>query len=848
MRARPWRTFILVCLVAALSYLVYQRGFGLQLGAPPSAVKTPYHSEDVWIVGEITQDLVRMCVYASHHQAADAMAPTVTVTRASAPAAGSAAEQAPAYDVRVTLARGGTPIVSRLTLPHDVWTPDDYVPFVRRLLIELKLSPAPSPLSDDTARLVALLDLRPSTIERENAGISARLQRDMLDARAHEDAALLLGAFGLREAASKFTDYRETLSRMAAHLAMARARESADRYGVSGRYADVLRLIMTNRAVEALAGLDGLDRPGVSANPVWNRALRMRVTHDWRDSLRVSRECLLERLEFFRARVATIPSMTVINELDDTGRQPLADWGRIVIQTALGPESGHRFARGHLDVEMKEISDVWQATHDGAPLPALGTALNDHASGCLTPQGPRVIGWGTWARFFQRHLGQFIYRIDQYYRWSLGMPDEANAEGLKLNAQLSDFDLFPMASCLRRRGPNNDELDLTRIGDAIRLTIRAPELMTASNWMELERGAKYEAVPLGMPGGPSWFIRPSAEHFPYDAWWRVQIAVPSPTPAQQEAMLAVSPFDFALAYSYGSAQVRLLPKQKQGAQDAKVALMVRLMQPRLDYDVHARVALEGVIPDGDLWRQYRTRTCELATEYCAGLAASLADAGKEREAAALYQRVIDDETVNRVFAANESFWLVRYYHRTGQAAKARRIAKMAASVGSAGGLWTLAWLMEQTGEFEKAEQLYETRADRYDIPQDLIAFYYRMARVRGDKDYESALAAALPRVFPHGLERFDPKSMTAAPKAAVYVMSETELARKADVRPTDLIVGLDGWRTETLRQYETVRAFTEDADLDLTIWRDGLIQRKAHGKNRRLGIELRSYPFKGWSG
>ena len=124
-----------------------------------------------------------------------------------------------------------------------------------------------------------------------------------------------------------------------------------------------------------------------------------------------------------------------------------------------------------------------------------------------------------------------------------------------------------------------------------------------------------------------------------------------------------------------------------------------------------------------------------------------------------------------------------------------------------------------------------------------------MVHVRGVTSYEDQLKTWLPRVFPRGLQRFDPASLTIAPKAAVYVMSQTDASRQADVRPADLIVALDGWRTETLQQYETVRAFQDSGDLDLAIWRDGMITRKAKADPyRRLGIELRTFPFSGWSG
>src|ERR1019366_7956307 len=62
----------------------------------------------------------------------------------------------------------------------------------------------------------------------------------------HEQAALLLGAFLLREHSGKIFEIRSPLSRIAAHLTMARFLSGANSYGVNGRLAEATLLTLVN--------------------------------------------------------------------------------------------------------------------------------------------------------------------------------------------------------------------------------------------------------------------------------------------------------------------------------------------------------------------------------------------------------------------------------------------------------------------------------------------------------------------------------------------------------------------------------------------------------------------------
>ncbi len=102
--------------------------------------------------------------------------------------------------------------------------------------------------------------MTPARIVRAGQSVSETLSKDMRDARAHEGAALVLGAFALRESAGFFSDVRWTLNRMTAHLAMAAALRGADEpASIDGALAEV-----TLRRPDAAS-----DARARSARPSW---------------------------------------------------------------------------------------------------------------------------------------------------------------------------------------------------------------------------------------------------------------------------------------------------------------------------------------------------------------------------------------------------------------------------------------------------------------------------------------------------------------------------------------------------------------------------------------------------
>jgi len=111
----------------------------------------------------------------------------------------AAAASGDAPVLRFALAFGDLRVERSFTPRRFIWSPDDYAPVAVALLAGAQLTPA-APSRDD-GLLARLLDLRAETLADVDASVSARLQASLLDAGAHEDAALLLSAFAWREAA-----------------------------------------------------------------------------------------------------------------------------------------------------------------------------------------------------------------------------------------------------------------------------------------------------------------------------------------------------------------------------------------------------------------------------------------------------------------------------------------------------------------------------------------------------------------------------------------------------------------------------------------------------------------------
>ena len=784
---KVWRLVVLLVLLGVSAWMLYSRGVIGRFGGAPAALATDYKTEHEWAIQQIALDIEEMAAFAARRQ----------------------------------------PGTLPQALPQVPWEPDAFVPMTTSLFGDVTTASIDNDIVEVYPALTAI-DV--ATLIESSKIVSEQLAANMRNAHAHESAALVLGAFALREAADWFTDIRWSLNRMTAHLAVAKALRGGDQRSPDGELANVLLLILANHQARALTELGRL---GTGAPPealnAWMRALHMRIKQDWRALPEPATASRLEKLEFFRARRAAVQRQRGWPALERLAEPVAADFARIAQDSHLGVQDGNRFIMPALDLELEEAASAYQRAN-GRPMPAsLPEALNHRASR-LIGDGAQVLPWGAWAEFYQRHLAMNMSMVDSHVRHMLGDHDEANQLKRSFEARLGDLTMFPVGTLRWTKGSQGTEADLTYLREITDLTIKAPELVPYRAWQFAEMGSRYEPVAKMMPTGDGWFKRPTPE-VPFEAGVRRGAS------ENVEALLSTAPHDTPLLVAISAG----------GPDDPAVKHARGLLEYHHDYDLRAVDATVKYLNTGtpDLLALQR-KACVISPRDCMALASTLLYWMEDEAAAALeYERAFADPDLDAIARASESGWLTSYYYRTKQTDKAVALAEQVARTGSGAGFMTHGWLSEQLGLIDKAEEDFMANVDAYNNKSGLLGFYYRRVEIDKNEAYRTRWAKWLAEVFPEGLQPV-PTSMTGAPQKGVFVYKDSPYSRKYGIRTGDIIVGLEGWRVDNEEQYFAINEFKDDLAMKITLWRGQLVTIDAKSPTRLLGTELQTHPLKGW--
>ena len=804
---------LLVVLAGIFVQIIYTRGFGTRLGAKTASLAEPFTTEEAWVVDEIVRDITEMSAYPR-----------------SAPAVKIQEVQQGAGNYSVTV--GGAAAVE-LDLRSDLWSPAAFAGIAAGSFKGAASGNIPG--AAETPAYAALVELTPAALVAADTAISRRLASNMREVAAHEAAALTLAGFALREAAGRMGDTRWAMNRMTAHLAIAIALRGDREPGVDARLAEATLLALTDRQTRAMAILDRLDADkSAETISAWTRALRMRMTDDWRLVTDPARATRLEQREYFRARRATIRLSVGTVALQQLGIAPDAEWVRIINSYSVGVNDGWLITEA-LDLERAEYEDVFMRMHGHAIDENPMKALNTPASRCVSFGAVHVVPWGAWAEFEQRHLSLVISRYDSFLRHSLGASDQADTQKLRLKRELGDLWIFPASTIWWTKGPNGREADLRYINEAVDETLAAPQRLTATAWAFLDMGTKYEPVRRGVPAPGAWFLG-LAPRSAYEAGARMKDAGHPLNIANLEAILASAPYDFLLANGYLTAKY---------GENAPIAEVERLAGARMQYDLRPIWRAFAVLPDDDSRRVPLLQTsCRIAAGSCSDLGFELAKRGRDDEAASAYEQAFADPSIDTVAVANKSRWLVNYYALHNRVGPALQLASRVADTGASEGLVVAAHLYERLGRTEDAEETYRMDMERYDDYSELLGFYYRMVEVRKKREYERAWRSDRERIFPNGL--INTPVPDEKPAVGIHISSDTAAARKAGLRAGDIIVAVDGWHVADLPQYRAIRAFPEAGSFTLTVWRGHLATVQIADRAFVPEFHVENYPVQGW--
>lgn len=804
-----------------------------------------YATEEDWLVAEISRDVAEMALYAKTRSLPEPAALSFTVRRNADPAGSPRT-----FAVSLRPAAAAPALEQTLALTDHVWSPRTYEPLARALFRRLGVG-ASAAASPPGSALGALADLRATVIEGENRRVSAGLSRDMSSADAHEQAALVVTALALREAAGSFHDRRSSLSRIAAHLTMGRALRAGKAPSPAGDYAEIALLTMVGRRRDALDRLDAAAKAAMppEARP-WAVALRTWNTGDWRLQKDPVRASMLERWAQFQALSDRLGGLQALDLLKQGKPEPVPDWGRYAMQGGGTVEEGNVFTPGALELELKEIAEIWKmqradAREPAPPVPALneapGRCIGRDAAGRAVA---RVIDGGTWARFSQRHLLHMLTAVNYHLLAVVGATSEGEKDRREARQNFGSLTLFPFLD-VRWQSDNIDRLPIVpgqgprlkpglvdACPAAARVLREKPEAVTLASWEPIERLCYRERDAGQFPRYQAWFAPAIPTGTAYQAYGRLTTGLLGKDYDAERVggLLRLFPWDPGLVRVYVGRKFGDKPSSKDVAP---------LAGPLLEYDLGVMRWWATLVEDDvAAFRQAYEPICRLDPDSCLTLAWYLADRELEEAAVPAFERAVK-EARDRVGVVGQVGWLMDYYFDHRRPDDALALARMGEEVYSTAGLRLMARLMERMGRYREAESYYKKIEERYHSGDLSDQFYIRYEQRIGDGRYRAEAQEALKKVFPQGLQRAALADLGAAPSPSRgYVVTwkpSVPLAR-IGLKTRDVIVALDGYRIDNRPQYDTVLRFTDKREVALVVWREGrYVELKGQMRRERYG-------------
>jgi hypothetical protein len=453
----------------------------------PVATPTPnpypshwrFHNEEEWVVSQTVEAIAGMAQYASGGKAATPLVASVTRAPLGDPLAPRrfTIRFAPAFDAREVL----------LGIDDHIWSPNAYAAIARQLAGP-KASPPAAPSRETTDLATSLLDLRIETLERENKRISAGLEAHPLDPGLNQEAALLLGAFAIREAGWYFSDTRVPMCRLAGHLAIAGI-DGEGATTAAGRLAEIVLEVLAGRQRAAVARLDAF-APASPGEQAWAGALRLEATGDWRAMPNPQSVSLLERLVYLRAMGQRLDVNHAQAFADKAMHEPVTDWRRILLAGYGRPtvEACNRYTGQGLLEDEAEVLSVWRI-HRGAGLEAedwidaLGMDPAPSSAGVEKgrPEKIHVLDIGLWMAFERRHVSNQLRSDDHCVDEGWGLPALARQARKASARDYGGLVTYPLIA----RDQAADAPSYKRTMEAVSTLLQArPDLFPAREWVD----------------------------------------------------------------------------------------------------------------------------------------------------------------------------------------------------------------------------------------------------------------------------------------------------------------------------------------------------------------------------
>lgn len=805
--------------------------------ANPSGIfKTQFQNESQFIVEAIVSDLAEQMFYAKFHRLPDLKHFSVIATEK----AGTPLDTAE-YELQVRMDSIHAVSKLELNLDQPIWSPEDYQGVAEDLAGALGLSAGNRDRSEDASLLSKLTDGAAETIEEQNEELYRALENDFTDLGLHEEAAVLLGVFTLREHSGYFYDVRFPLSRMTAHLAMAHFLNSTNAYGVNGQVAEAMLLTLMEDEASALARLDTINTND-AANAAFVRALRARNTGDFRPLDAAGGLALIESIEWFSAMSECLGASSAWPKLNDNQKQTV-DFVRVAYQESYSVEMGHQLLAVSIPLELREINSAYELSqHKKITKDELVNALNEMPERCFTKSGDgvhvRVIGWGQWAAFLQRQLCHAIQQDFNLLQYMWGVPDDAKEFAAKCDQNFAGLRLYPFVRLM-----NSTELQSYRqsMADGFKVTVATPQLVPAGcwDWLFHQRNFAPPFPPDYDPHVNDWFVYNPPLGTVYDLGARLHeptLVDRSDAVAYFEKLHKLAPYDCRIA--------NFILEQKYN-NHATYNQALNLYSNVLPYSVTALETVASTVEDKP--GQYEKLMLQAAalSPVCYYTLGRHALAHHDEDKAAQYYDKACDNDPDRVRAANMALGRVRYYLKRGETEKARAIAEEAGEAYSNQGLQAEGLFFEMTSDYDEAFDWYAKTEERYDDSSPLIDFCLRYKQLTGDTRFDPEVQKRMKQLFPKGMEKASLNDFHGPPADGAVFKGQSDLLTAAGLKEGDVIVAVYGVRVHNFEQCSYGRGLKNSPELDLIVWQgDAYREFKPSPPNHLFGVDMGDYTSK----
>jgi hypothetical protein len=781
--------------------------------------KSSFSDESQYVVQSIVSDVAEQIFYAVNHHLPDKGFRVTVTEKTNSPV------DNPTYELQVWLDPKKDELRTEINIDGPIWSPSVYKKFAASVaaVIGLNINNA-GPINDDTW-LSRLTDVKAETIERENQTLSEALENNFRNPELHEKAAVLLGAFALREHSGDFYQIDSPLCRMTAHLIMARSLEGTNSFGINGQIAEAMLLTLMGDEVPALKQLDAIGTNNPVTAPLV-RALWTRNTGDYRLLANTAKRSRMESLEWFLAKAHATSTSIAWAGLDDEQRQEI-DFLRVASQEGYSVEIGNQLVGASLASESNEIAIVYRLSQHTTKDPNHSiSVLNDLPPHCLSESTGDVqvyiIGWGEWAMFFQRHLCNEIHQNFHFLYQGLYDPEGAEEFIADANDRFKELRLYPFVRAINitnawTQNPMNVAM-LTP--DAYPIMTATPEIIPAKCWNHYGTAAawlKHNLLPGTVYDLGSRYEQPEVMDCPLERLGQFQ---------------KLAPYDGRVA--------NLIFWRKYGNHPTYDQAL-ELYSNMLPFRVYAlRRVAETVTNEVEQYEKLMLQAAALDPRFYYELGDYVLAHFNEDKAADYYDKgcAVDPDGVR---VSNHAYWRVDYYLRKGQIEKARQIADDAADVYSAGGLEAKGYFFEYLGNYDEAFKWYVKDEARYDDSRPVIRFCFRYKEKTGNTNYDAELQKRYGNLFPRGMEKVSLDSFHYPPLDGVLIRQENDLVRAAGLHAGDVIVAINGARVHNFTQYVYCRELEKSLVLRLIVWQGNYHEVTASPPNHRFGVDFGNY-------